>query len=97
MSSRIQNLLIILGLIAVAALGYYLYTQQQASELLVESSLISSEAAAESAELLRRLNEVKQIELDTSVLSDPRFLLLTNNETPVIPDNIGRPNPFLEP
>lgn len=85
-----------LGLLAVAALGYYLYTQQQASELLVESNLLSSEAAAESADLLRRLNEVKKIELDTSVLSDPRFRLLTNNQTPVLPDNIGRANPFIE-
>lgn len=97
MSSRIQNLLIICGLIAVAALGYYLYTQQQASALLVESNLISSEAAAESAALLRRLNEIKEIELDTSVLTDPRFRLLTNNQTPILPTSIGRPNPFLEP
>lgn len=96
MSSLIQNLLIVLGLVVVMALGYYLYTQNQMSTLSLSDDPISTQLSAESAMFLRKLNDLKQIELDGSLFSDPRFRSLIDNSTPVIEDPVGRPNPFVE-
>jgi len=94
MSSRLQNLLIVLGLVTVAGLGYYLYTENQSSELSFDDGPIASEVQAESTAVLRQLNEIQDIELNTSILRDPRLQSFQNNRLPVQPAPIGRVNPF---
>lgn len=96
MSSLVQNLFIFLGLVVVLALGYYLYTQNEMSSLSLNNDAISTQVAAESAMFLSRLNELKKIDLDDSLFSDPRFRSLIDNSAPVIEDPVGRPNPFVE-
>lgn len=96
MSSIIQNIIIVLGLIVVAGLGYYLFSQNASGTLEFVNQPVSSQAVAESADFLQKLNKLKSISLDGSLFSDPRFQSLVNNTQPVIEVNIGRPNPFLE-
>lgn len=96
MSSRVQNLLVVLGLVALAALGYYLYSQNQLTTLKGGSpGSISTEAAIESADFLRKLNELEQIDLDAKIFGDPRYQSFRNNRQPVTPEGVGRPNPFI--
>jgi len=94
MNSKIQNGLVITGLLLIAAVGYYLYTQK--SEVSLNNSLVDNQAAAETAEFLQRLNELKVIKLDGAVFSDPRFSSLHAPAQVTVPVPVGRANPFLE-
>ncbi len=96
MSSTLQNLVITLGLVIVAGLGYYLYVQNSNGTLSLSSGELSTQASAESAEFLQKLNKLKEVNLDGSIFSDPKFQSLVDNSQPVIEENVGRPNPFLE-
>ena len=96
MSSSIQNLLVIFGLVVIAGLGYYLYSQNQSSSLSLNNNLVTNQASVESADFLRRLNALSRIQLDDSLFSDSRFRALENNTPILIDEPVGRPNPFLE-
>jgi hypothetical protein len=92
MSSLIQNILVIGGLIGILGFGYYLYTSNGGLETGEQSG--SAAMAAQSDELVRRLNELKAIELNGQIFSDPRFLSFVNYSVPVLPEPVGQPNPF---
>ncbi len=93
MSSMLQNLIALLGLLIVAGLGYYLYTQSGGS--LTNTSVSgTNEAALEAAEFLARLNELQTLNLDDGLFNDPRFRSLTDVRAEVIAIPVGRNNPF---
>ena len=96
MSSRLQNLIVFLGLIIIAALGYYLYSNNRDSVLSLNSDTVNTQVAIESAEFAERLEELKSITLDDSLFTDPRFQSFINYRPPVIEEEVGRANPFLE-
>ena len=96
MSSRVQNLIVVLGLLVVAALGYFLYTQNQNSVLSLGTDVVTTQAALENQDFLNKLNELQAITLDDSLFSDPRFQSFINFRPPVIEESVGRENPFLE-
>lgn len=96
MSSFIKNLITILGLALIAALGYYLFVLNKDSGIDITDISISNqaEAEAETQAFLRRLNELKNINLSGEIFSDRRFQSLVDFGTPVDPSQIGRENPF---
>jgi hypothetical protein len=92
MTPRLQNALIFLGIISIAGLGYYLYVQKDGSSL--NNSLVDNQAAAETAEFLQRLNDLKTIKLEGKIFKDDRFTSLQDLSQPVVPVPMGRTNPF---
>ena len=56
---------------------------------------INAESQAIRDELLRLLESLKTLELDTSFLSDPRYLSLVDWSVTIGPQPTGRRNPFL--
>lgn len=94
MSSLLQNILILVGIILIGALGFYLYSQNVSLDMSDQNSEVSNQIALETAEFLRRLNELKAIELDGSLLSDERFRSLVHLTPPVPSLNVGDSNPF---
>lgn len=94
MSSFIKNSIIILGLALLAALGYYLFVLNKDSGIDITDISISNQAEAETQEFLRRLNELKNINLSGEIFSDQRFQSLVDFGTDVEPSQIGRENPF---
>jgi hypothetical protein len=92
MSSRIQNLLMLLGIVLIVALGYYLYIQSNAAVL--KTGTARDQVALESALILRRLNEIKTVSLDGAIFSNERFTTLVDFTEPIIPQPVGRSNPF---
>lgn len=92
MMSLLKNLFVIIGLLLVAGLGFYLYST---GEIGPQANDIDFTLEAESAELVRRLNEVSRITIDSSVFSDPRFISLRSFASPVEQYPVGRSNPFL--
>jgi hypothetical protein len=94
MTPKIQNVFIIIGIIAIAGIGYYLYTQNGGISLNNEA--VDNQAAAETAVFLQKLNELKRIELKGSILNDERFITLVDSSEVVVPVPVGRSNPFTE-
>lgn len=90
----IKNGIIIIGLLAIIAFGYYLFVFEDAA---VRQNNVSatSQAQVEARAFLRRLEDLRSVQLSTDLLSDPRFTsrVDTSTEPPFIPS--GRPNPFL--
>ncbi len=92
MSSLLQNLVAVLGIVIVGVLGYYLYVQN--GSLVSRTVSTSSEASLQAAEFLARLNELQEINLDDSIFNDPRFRGLQDIRQEVVPVPVGRSNPF---
>jgi hypothetical protein len=95
MSSIIQNIIILGGIIAILGLGYFLYTNNTKLDAGMNTKL-DLQIAAENAEFVSRLKELQAIELRGEIFADPRFISLTNYGVPVIPEPVGRVNPFGE-
>lgn len=93
MSSTLQNLVAVLGILIIGGIGYYLYIQN-ANIALDTISATSNEASREASEFLSRLNELKSMNLDDSLFNDSRFRSLSIFEIPVVPVSVGRENPF---
>ncbi|OIP77647.1 MAG: hypothetical protein AUK16_01390 [Parcubacteria group bacterium CG2_30_44_11] len=92
MSAKIQNLIVLLGIILIAFLGYYLYTQNANSQLM--NGTIDNQVALETSLFLERLIILQGISLDDSLFSNSRFQSLVDFSEPIIPQPIGRDNPF---
>lgn len=93
MSPLVQNILIVGGLLLILGVGYFLYTQNSTLDTS-NNAMLTNQAAVETAEFLRRLNELKAIELDGQIFSDPRFSALLDYTSPVLSEPIGNTNPF---
>jgi hypothetical protein len=93
MSSSLQNILMILGIVVIAALGYYMYSQNSASTL--NNSGIDAQAAVGAENFIRRLEELKTISFDGVIFTDDRFESLVDGTKVVIPVTVGRENPFV--
>lgn len=93
MSSLIKNILIVLGLIVTAALGYYLFVIEQGA-VISGNERVTAQAEIETQEFLQRLNELKNISLSDSLFADQRFRSLIDNSRPVPTLPIGKQNPF---
>ena len=92
MSAFLQNTLIVGGLVLVGLAGYYLYVQNATFE--VQDDPLSMQIQLETADFLRKLNELKAIELNGDIFADPRFSTLINFSVPVLPEPFGTTDPF---
>lgn len=94
MSSFLQNALIFLGLILLIGLGYFMYTQNTNLDVDSQNAAISMQVELETADFLRRLNELKAIQLSGEIFEDPRFASLIQTSQPLLPQPLGKHNPF---
>lgn len=94
MSSLFKNILLLLGIVATGALGFYVFSQNAQNNPDSHNANVSDNVAIQSAQFLRKLNELKTIELDDSLFSDPRFTTLVHFSQPTLAEPIGTANPF---
>ena len=92
MFSIIKNIIVIVGLLLVAGLGYYLFINKDS--LGLEATPVDMKAEAQSEDFLRQIDTLKKININTELFSDPRFTRLQSFATPVPVLPIGRSNPF---
>lgn len=96
MTKRALYLVIILAILSL--IGLYVWFGGRSSG---EKTTTKSETAvAASGQRVEKLRRLKGLELDTAVLSDPRFKALLSREELVTPTPVpdvqpGRANPFL--
>ena len=92
MASLFKNITVLLGLAAMAGVGYYLFIAERSSSL--SGGLGGVEAAAETEILLRRLADLQNIDLTADIFTDVRFRSLRDFSTLPPATNIGRTEPF---
>ena len=90
-TSRTNVILLILGILVLAAAGYLLFGQGETSGVLSEGASPASEVELTFLALTARIDPV---DFDTSILQDPPFSALRDIRTAIIPDAIGRFDPF---
>ncbi len=93
MMSVLKNIFVLVGLLLVLGLGFYLY--QTNGSLSLESSPENIKIEAESEDLVRKLNSIKDISINKKMFTDPRFTNLRTFATEVPDYPTGRNNPFL--
>ncbi len=99
MTPLLKNLLILLTLIGLGALGYFIFFTADDAAIISTSSTggdVNSQAAFQTREFRRTLNELNQIELDSPLFQDSDFLGLIDHAQPIVDRPYGRPNPFSE-
>ena len=84
-------LLIIVGLI-IAGLAWYGLTSGGESTTLLTSETVSDQGP--DRDLVSTLLALRAVKLDASIFTDPAFASLKDFSTQIIPEPIGRPNPF---
>ena len=97
MLSLIKNIGVIIGLLALAALGYYLFVLERGSTINPGVSSAVQQSEVEAEEFLSRLRDIENIEISTAVFDDERFRSLVNFSSVVDRVPVGRENPFSRP
>ncbi len=98
MTPLTKNILTVLGVFTVGYAGYFLYTQRAGTALDIggESDAVYVNMLANTEIFIVRSQELSQINLDTTVLDDPRFRSLKRFTRDVEDQPTGRQNPFAE-
>ncbi len=93
----LKNLIILLVLIALGAVGYFMFFNSSDSSIVSTSGTanIGSQAAFQTREFKSILNDLNTIDLDSQLLQDSNFLQLNDHTQPVPERPYGRSNPFL--
>lgn len=92
--NAIKSLVIAVGILAAVGFLGYLYLSREA---VVEESLLIVEApdsGAVDGDLLRALQELRTIKLDTTIFENSVFRSFYDFGTQIAPQDKGRPNPF---
>ncbi len=95
MSPLFRNLALALILALLVWLGYIIFFQED--EVLVSSSNsgVVNEAVRDGQEFLFRLQQVRSVKLNGALFEDPRFHSLLDIRQELVPETVGRENPFL--
>lgn len=93
--NTLKSLVIVIGTLAVVGFIGYTYLTRDAS--IDESSLLiveSPTASGVDGDLLKALQQLRTIKLDSAIFSDPSFRSFEDFGTRLTPQSPGRPNPF---
>ena len=92
MSNALQNILILVGLIMVAFVGWYMYTENERTSLDITDG---TNLQADIQSFIQLQSTLRGITIDTSILQDERFHSLESVTGPVPDLESGRDNPFV--
>ncbi len=90
-TSRTTIILVVLGLLVLAAAGYMLFGAPSTDSAVGPTGAPGSEAEMTFLSLTAQIDPVA---FDTSVLDDPRFKALQDIRTAITPETAGRADPF---
>ena len=93
MKGFLKNTIIIVSLVAIVALGYYLFVIEKDSTI-TSNSVGVSQVDVETQQFLRKLRIIESLNVSVGIFSNPTFNSLVNFTTPVKSVPAGRDNPF---
>ena len=91
----LQNkiVVLILGGLVVAGVVWYSFLRDDSAPKLLETDDLT-EASEVDGEIVSTLLELRAVSLSSTIFSDPAFMQLKDFETEIVPEPVGRPNPF---
>jgi hypothetical protein len=84
---------ILVGILVIAAFAVYSYFFASAPQQSLTATAVTSNAAVDQ-DLITLLTTLKSIKLDASIFSDPAFQSLQDFSQALVPEPVGRTNPF---
>lgn len=91
MSGLLKNLLLALAAAALIWMGYVFFIQDPTP---TATSVSTSQAAIEAQDFLSRLRQLESVRIEGTIFTDTRFRSLTDFRQPLVPEPVGRTNPF---
>ena len=92
--NRYKNILLLIAAVVLLFIAYTILFRGDAPGELLSTEEPQGPAAAAERELLGLLIDLKEIELDNAIFSDPAFRSLRDFGQELTPLPIGRANPF---
>ncbi|MCR4325439.1 MAG: hypothetical protein NUV59_01370 [Patescibacteria group bacterium] len=91
-----HKLIIIVGVVAVVALAWWGISGNDAPS---SSSLLTTQSTyatvnADDQNLVATLLALRAVKLEGSIFADPAFIALTDFSTEIVPEPVGRADPF---
>lgn len=94
MISKYKNIIIIAAIIGIGLIAYSFLRPDPTAESLLETTERQDSAQVLGDEITAAINQINSLKLDRSVLDDPIVQNLIDHSKPIIPEPIGRINPF---
>lgn len=94
MSGLLKNLFFALGLALILWLGYVVFFAESDENLEVENAAQRSEAARDTQDFLVLINQLEEIDFETTLFGDPVFDSLIDYRKQIESEPVGRANPF---
>lgn len=88
-----KMLLMILGGVAVAGVVWYSFLRDRSVEPLVQTTDLTQATEAD-RDIVNTLLELRAVSLSGTIFTDPAFLRLKDFGSAIIPEPVGRSNPF---
>lgn len=92
---KYKNIVLSVVIIAIAAAGYtILFGKDGAGTALLTSQRSDADVIGVGEDVLDLLRQLRLIELDGTIFEDPAFQSLEDFSQELIPEPVGRDNPF---
>lgn len=90
-----QNKIVILlvGGVALAGMVWYSFLRDRGDGALLQTDDLTQATEADS-DIVSTLLELRAVSLSGTIFTDPAFLLLQDFGSEIVPEPVGRPNPF---
>lgn len=89
-----SKLIVIIGSIAAAFFAWYVFLRDTAPEPLLTTQDLTVQGT-EDKEVIETLLQLRTITLAGTILGDVAFLRLVDTGTQIVPEPVGRANPFV--
>lgn len=97
MSQGIKNIIALLVIAVVAAVGYFLFVQSDSSSLSIDGyTEMSGQLLAKTQVFIERRQQLESLQLDLSLFNDSRFVGLQSYSTETPEQITGKTNLFNE-
>jgi hypothetical protein len=80
--------------VLVVGIAWYFLSGSSSAPTAVLSSEASSQSPAGTDQLISSLLALRSVTLGGTIFSNPSFQVLQDFTTPIVPEPVGRPNPF---
>jgi hypothetical protein len=97
MNSTLIDIVVWLVILGFGAMGYYLFIQDNASQLGGEDSFAKENLLKKTQVFMSKTATLDTLRLDSSVLEDPLFLSYRSFYVDITSKPVGRQDPFTEP
>ncbi len=94
--SSSKNILIIVAVVIVLGLVYFYFsgTPTDDASLVEVSDPTTSEANLAATKVLTLLNQINSLKIDKDFFNSPIYQSLVDHTVEVLPQNVGKENPF---